>query len=484
MSADPTHVLGRVRRGVAWTGLAGISVHLINLARVMVVARLLAPADFGVFGMAMVVMLGFSALGQLGIKEAFIAHEQADEAERDRWLFSLWTVNLLARLVLAALIAALAWPAARLYGQPVLLPMLVTLSLVPLLTGLNNPAFMLLEKRIAFGRIAAFELSVALAGFVVTVLLAWLLNSAWALIIGQVAAPLAGVIVSYRLYPMRVRLAWDPRAVVQALNFGKYILVASILGVVITQLDNLAVGVQLGAAALGLYVIAYRMSEIPKLVIASAAVRTLFPYYAERMREGRAALAAAWLESFGYIFWLVLAAYIPIAFCAEYVVVTLFGAQWRAAAPVLVVLALLSAIRSLNSTLGALLMTVRKTRAEALIKGLEVTVFVPGVFVGLALAQAPVGAAWAGALAMFVGLLARGVYSIRTLRVPGGVVARRFARPLAGGVLMAAIGLWGAADWPPLGLAVAMVAVWAGMLLILEPGLRRWLATYTIARRA
>lgn len=467
-----------MRRGFAWAGLAGASSHALNLVRVMLVARILTPEDFGVFGMALVLLLGVSALGQLGFKEALIAHEQANDGEREKWLHSLWTGNLALNLLLGGTIAAAAWPAAQLYDQPELFAMLLTMSAVPIITALNNPQLMVLEKQIALGRIAAVELAVAVSGLVFTVLLAWLLRSAWALVLGQLIAPGAGVLVSYAIAGGRARLAWDRSALKQSLHFGKYIMLAAGLSMIITQLDNLLIGAQLGAAALGIYMIAYRISEIPKVIITTTVFRTLFPYYSEQLLGGRAPLREAWQAANVYTLWLVAGAYLPMALCSEFFIVTLFGEQWSPAAPILVVLALLGALRTGNRALLPVLMALRKTKADAAFKSVEAVLFVPAVFVGLAWAKDPIGAAWAGVFALSAGLVLRAIYVQRILNASPGTILRTLLRPLLGALVTTAAGIiMLKLNWPQLGVVIAMITLWACLLLTMDGTARRWVLT-------
>lgn len=476
MNAATQKRILRVGNGMAWTGLASIGTHLINLARVAVVARMLAPADFGLFGMALVVLLGLSSLGEFGLKEAFIAHDQSGPGERKRWLRAVWTGNLVVKLALACLLLLMAWPAARFYEQPELVPMLAVLTLVPLLTALVNPALMWMEKSIRFGRVAAFELTVAVTGLVATILLAWATGSAWALVLGHVVATAGGVVMSYLIHPFRPRLVWDPEVLRRAMGFGKYMMVTAALTTLINQLDNLIIGAQLGAAALGIYMIAFRIAEIPKLVIGNTTARSLFPYYSETLSEGRDKLAETWQLASGYVIWLILAAYMPIAFGAAYYIVLLFGEQWREAAPILVVLTLLGGMRSFGRTVNSLLMAVHKPNVEALLKSMEVVVFVPAVFIGLAWTGSAIGVAWAAVSSCTFGMLARLAYLLPHMRISPLAYLTRILRPAAGALLMALGGMFSTAvGLHPIVMTGLLWLLWALMLIALEPELRRWL---------
>ena len=457
MNSAPTpapDASGGLRSGLAWTSLATGLDYALNLLRIIIVARILTPTEFGLFSMCMTIMLGIKALGEFGFKDAFIAHEYGDQGEKQRWLHSIWSTNLAIQTGLAALVALLAWPSAALYGEPSIIPMVLALAVVPLCNALNNPALMMLEKQLRFVRLASFEVSEAAVALISTVVLAWLTESAWSLVLGQIIAAVFGTVMSYCVAPHRPAVRFDREPIIKSLHYGKYLMVVAVMTIITMQFDKMWIGAQLGAAALGFYAIAHRIATVPALMLGASVARTLFPYYARTARDDRPALGAVWLESFGLVAWLSLAAYLPLIFFADFYIVALFGEQWDDATHLLEVLAVVGLLRAFGRGTNPLQKAVRRTDLDAKAKVLESAIFLPAVVVGVALTESAVGAAWGGMLAYAIGIVARLVPCLRMTGLGMGAFLLRFARPCAGGLALAlgasAVGigrpvLWGLA---------------------------------------
>lgn len=469
---------GRARTGFIWNLVTTFGVRAVDLLRIMIVARLLSPADFGLFSMAMVVLLGMSALGTFGLKEAFIAHRQDDDDEQERWMHAIWTGNVGIQFMLMLLLLAVAWPASLMYDEPRLFPMLLVLAAIPAMKAFNNPALMLLEKRIQFFRVAMFDLAVALIALAATTFIAWTTRSAWALVWGQIISVGLGALASYGIYRMRPRFKFDWEPIRQSLHFGKYLMAISVMTVITTQVDNLIIGLKLGAVALGLYVIAFRICEIPKLIIASTVSRTLFPYYAEIVSSGDTPLGPVWVRTFAYIMWLAAAAYVPLIVCSEFVVTLLFGQKWQPAAVLLVPLGILGILRSLNRALNPLLMAMKQTRVDATAKLVETIIFVPAILLGFELTGDVMGIAWGSVASYAVGAVWRLVWAMQTLKPGYLFFAGRMLRPLSGFLIMLVGGMAAvsAGLHPILGIML-MLLVWTLGILSAESEIRHWVVS-------
>ena len=101
-------------------------------------ARLLLAEDFGLFGMALTVVTGLSALTSIGQDISVIKRKFKSDHELAKHLDTLWTVDLIRRLLLAVLMLVMARPAAKFYGDARVFQLLLVLSLLPLIQGLQN----------------------------------------------------------------------------------------------------------------------------------------------------------------------------------------------------------------------------------------------------------------------------------------------------------------------------------------------------------
>lgn len=451
-----------------------VGVHVINLLRVMIIARILTPEDFGLFGMAMVVILGLMQLSQFGLKEAYIAHHYDSEQARKQWLHAIWTLDCIVRAAGALLVALTAWPIAKYFGDDRLMPMLLVLAATAPMMAFRNPSLIAAEKNISFKQVAQFELIMALTAFVVSVGLAWLTRSVWALVWGQFAGMLVAVSSSYVISNYRPRFRLDAEPLRAAFGFGKYVMATGFMTYITLQFDNLMIGAELGAAALGFYAIAFRIATIPKLVIGDVTSRTLYPWYSNAYREQPARLGRLWSDSFGYLCWAACAAYLPLYLFAGYYLILLFGDQWGPAEPLLKVLVLVGAFRSLSAVLAPLMLATRQPRLDTWVKLIETLILVPAVLYGVFITQQAIAVAWASAAAYGIGFFLRTGYCLNLAGYSLSQLLLRLSRPILGIVLTLATGIYyQTMGWHPVLSTFLMLCMLSGLCWCLEPGLRK-----------
>lgn len=477
----------RVRAGVLGRGASTLLGGGVALARSVVLARLLAPDDFGLFGMALTVTGAASALTSAGLDSSLVVGKYSDEEEFARNLNTVWTVDLLRRLLVTALLLALTGASARFYADARLAPVLAVISLTPLVQGLQNPGLIILWKKVSFGRLVRFEQATNLLAAASAVALAFWTRSVWALAASQVFGAAGGVALSYAFHPHRPRLALDRRALRRALGFGKYVFVVGALTYVTTTFDNVVVGRELGAGLLGVYVVAYGLASLPVGVVVSVLGEVLLPAYAELKSRGRSReLEAAFARVLSTTSALLAVITVPAALVADEIVLVLYGREWAAAGAVLRVLMLVGFCRGLMQVVSPLLLALRGPRPEAAAKLFETLLFL-AVLYPLVKGYGAVGAAWAGALVYAVTLANR----LLLLRgpLPGAYrgLMRAAAATLVAAVAGAACGVAALALVGGAGarLAAGGLSAAAGVTLTLlwaQPSLRAELARVTTGR--
>lgn len=198
-------------------------------------ARLLLAQDFGLFGMALTVVTGLGALTNIGLDISVIKTKFRNDEELFRHLDTIWTVDLVRRLMLTLLMLVLAQPAADFYGEAKVFDLLVLLSLLPLLQGFQNVGLMIYRKGVNFQKIVWLELSTNLLTAVATIALVLLTRTVWALVLSQLVSALIGVVLSYVIHPYRPHPRLDKNSLGLALGFGKHAFVLGVLGYVMVM---------------------------------------------------------------------------------------------------------------------------------------------------------------------------------------------------------------------------------------------------------
>ena len=121
----------RVRAGFTWNVSSALISESIRFLRSIILARLLAPEDFGLLAMALTVVGALNALSSLGLSRTIVANKFDTGDELKAHLDTVWSVELLRSFVISLLVSASAFPLSRFYGQDqlkVIIPVLGSIA--------------------------------------------------------------------------------------------------------------------------------------------------------------------------------------------------------------------------------------------------------------------------------------------------------------------------------------------------------------------
>jgi PST family polysaccharide transporter len=459
---DPTGK-DQILKGAAWMGLARLLSNVIGFASTILLARYLMPEDFGLVAIAEAVALVVMSITELSLAQALVQHRDPDDAHYD----TAFTLNVARSVLLAGLLMLVAVPAAALYGDPRIVPLIGVIALATVIGGLENPRLVTFQRRRVFWQEFVLSFGTKLAGFVVAVGVAIAFRSYWALVLGSFAGQAVRVGLSYVLVRHRPRLTLAHMR--ELLSFSVWLTVSRAVRTINLRSDAMALGFFVGAQSLGHYAMGNRLAYLPVVEALSPLRQILFPAFA-RMQDDMARLRAAYLRAQGLIGIVGVPIAAGFATVAEPVVVLLIGAKWLPAVPVLQVVAAFS-ILSLIESSEPLAMALGRTRAIAMrdmrVAMLRVPLMGAGLALGLATPVGPVmGVVYGRALstAMNLWLNARlvddliGLAPMRQLRpvvrplIAAGIMVA-VLRASASGWSHAAIGDWRA--YLALGLGIA-----------------------------
>ncbi|MFO0875787.1 MAG: oligosaccharide flippase family protein [Gemmataceae bacterium] len=251
-------------RGLGWSGLGQLLGLIIRLASNLILTRLLAPEDYGLLGSAMVVLTTLEWLSDLGINPALLRHPHGD---RVSFLQTGWWLGLLRGVGLTAVTALVAVPLTLFWKQPALLPVLLALSVRPILLALRSPGLILLRRRLQYRALFVDELAQTLVGTAVSILLAYLTHSVWAMVAGTLVGALTAILASYCLSGMVPAFYWDRVAVREFAGLGQQVLFNTLVMALWLNLDRL-LGVRLiSLEAMGCYFIAMNLASIAEALL-------------------------------------------------------------------------------------------------------------------------------------------------------------------------------------------------------------------------
>jgi len=479
--SDGQNIGSRTLRGVLWSYGSYVGGRAVTLVSTAILARVLAPEEFGLVALALIFLALLETVSDLGVTQALVVveSEEVDERAETAFLFSL-----LLGLVLTLVTAALGPAAASFFDEPGLVALLPALGATFFLRALGSTHYALAQKRIDFrSRTAAEVTDVAVRGLA-GIGLALAGAGAWSLVIGYLAGTIALTVVLWAMVPWRPTLHPQRAHLRQLLGFGGTLSAVDVVAAAIANADYIIIGRVLGATSLGLYTLGFRLPELLVLNLSVVIGRVLYPAFAAVERP---ALRQAFLSSLRYtaMVGLPLAAGLPIL--AEPLVLLAFGNQWLGAVESMQVLTLYALSIALSIPAGAVFKAMG--RANVLLKlalprlALLVTallVFVDEGIVAVAACQAVVAALFA---------VAENVLAARALGASGSAMLDSLWPPLVATAVTAAalLGLYGVIgpSWILLLVGgVAGSAIYLAILWLLVPDALRRLVDMARARPA
>ncbi len=333
--APPGPSLGaRAVSGLTWGALGAAANVLFQVGFTAAMARLLAPADFGLLAMCSLSLRLFSYVSQLGLGPALVQRERLGDQDVRLALGITWVISSVAALGVVATAPLLGW----FFRSPEVVPLVQVLSLNLLLTGLGAVPTALLRRGLRFRELALVETGSYALGFGAVAVAAGAAGAGpWSLVaatLGQSAVALAGAAALVRL-PLRPTLRGDRAAL---LGYGARHSLITVLEFLGANLDAALVGRLLGEVTLGVYNRALVLTNQPVERAAGILARVLFPLLATVQAERRK-VGAVFLLGLAAIGLFAGAVSAGLAAAAGDVVRLLLGPGWGEAAGVVEVLA-------------------------------------------------------------------------------------------------------------------------------------------------
>ena len=297
----------------------------INFFATMIIARLVAPAEFGIFVLGASVMALAEVIRDLGTS-SYLVQQQELSVEKTRTAF---TIVLALTIAAAALILMSVEVIATYYALPGLKHYLQVSVMGFLLGPFVSPVHSLLRRDLRFGAIAITNVTTSLLNAAVVVLLATLgfsyMSFAWA----NVASGIAGLSLLLFFRPDVSIFRPSLGALRNVVSFGAYDSFAKSLAIAGDYIPNLIFGRILTVEAVGFYQRAGTVSRLPERILLAGVNIAILPIFAGRAREGRD-LKEGYLRATELVTALLWPALLMLVLFSYTFVLVMLGGQWLA----------------------------------------------------------------------------------------------------------------------------------------------------------
>lgn len=319
-----------------------VSMRGLAVVKIAVLARILSPAQFGNYGIALLVLGFLETLTETGIN-VFLIQEKNDVKP---FLSSAWVVSIIRGILIALFILVGTSLVMNFFNASGIANLLYIVAGVALVRGFINPMEVAYQKNLQFTKEFFFRGFIYFVDALFAVALGFLTKSESSMLYSMLIAAGTEVFLSFILFKDRPKLALEKDKVRKVLHSGKWVTGAAIFSYIFQNIDNATVGKVLGTTSLGFYQQAYSISTLPVSEIGNIFNKVTFPVYVE-IGGDKARLKKAFLKTLGVISFLAIPFAIIILLFSHPIILIFLGSKWLSIEPVLKILAVFGALKSI-----------------------------------------------------------------------------------------------------------------------------------------
>ena len=427
----------RVRKGARWSMLNAILMRVSSSVVTAYLARtVFGPRIWGLYAVSQVVLVLLLSANELGICSAIIRWD-GDVRNVARTVLTISVAT--STIVYAALFAA-APEIARTLGSPGATSVVRVVSICVIIDGFAGAPSALIEREFQQGRQLICDSLNFLVSTGTMLALAFTGHGAMSFAVGAVAGSTVATVLYYALAPQLVLPGWNTALARRLLRYGLPLAGAALLTLAVFNVDSMIVGSTLGPVLLGLYALAFNISNWPVNVIMSAAGRISFAGFS-RVANSRQRLAESFTRALALALVLAVPACVLLGTLAEPLIRTVYGPRWLAAAPVLETLVVLGLLRVVYALAYDCLAAAGQRHLLLWIQAAWLGALIPVLIIG-ARKYGIVGVGW-GQVLVAVGVVGPAfLWGLSRAGVTVRYLCLASALPLIGGALMAAVSLF------------------------------------------
>lgn len=339
--------------GVRWTTFSSLGRALLQFSQIAVLARLLAPEDFGLMALVMAIMTFLQIFADAGVSNAIIHHQDITHAQ----LSSLYWLNVSVSAGLAFVLLATSGWLADWYQQPELKYLLWFAGLTVLVGALAQQLRIVAQKNLRFNVLAKIELMSVAIGVSIAIITAISGVGVYALVFGALTTSLVGCCLAWWLLAdgwrptVRMRLS----EIKHFLKFGAYMIGNNLANTFNSQVDVLLGSKLLGTQAVGLYSVPKDLNLRVAGVINPIVTQVGMPVMAKAQSD-EALLKRVYLQTMRMTASVNFPIYVALGVFAPDIVLLMLGEQWVDSIPLLQIFAFWALLRSTGNPVGSLLM--------------------------------------------------------------------------------------------------------------------------------
>ena len=379
----------KVTFAIGWSSLASVINYVMLFSRTFILVRFLAPNDFGIMALSLLLVTTIKQFSYMGLEQAVIQ----DTATTAKTMDTIWTVSIARGLLFFAIIIGVTPYYAAYFSEPALIPILTLVSFSAIFNGFRNSYVVASQKSLDFDLLFKLNVTTAVVEFITTVTLAIIYGDVIALAIGYLTGSITGCILSFVIFKSRPNLHFSTSEFLKLFHFGKWIFTGGIVIFLILNIDTFVVGKILGVVLLGYYQVAFRLANFAATDIVLTFSKALYPAYSY-VKGDMHMLKKYFLTTIFFISVTVLPLMTLVGLYADSFVALFIGITWEEMVSPLKVLIIFGIFRSFASICGYIFWTLGCPKIQTMISLAQLLIIVLCIFPLISMFSIT-GAAWA-----------------------------------------------------------------------------------------
>jgi O-antigen/teichoic acid export membrane protein len=356
-------------RATFWTVMDYGCSMALRVVNSLVLTRLLMPESFGLMTLVSTLVVGISLFADIGMGPNVIRSPRGDDPV---FLNTVWTLEVFRGLAIFVVCLLVAWPISQIYHEPRLISLIPALALSLVVSGFKSTNLLSMARHMEVRRVFVLDFTTQIFGLLVTAGCALMYRSVWALVIGSILSGIYRLILSHSplMIPgIRNSFCWERESLESLVHFGRWILLSTAFSFFATQADRLVLGKLISFSLLGVYGIAYSVSDIPRAVINAFSNRVGYPFIAKMVHLPIIEFRKVFLQ---YRFRVLVVGAVLLSLMVHfggYLVTRMYDSRYHAASWMVIVLALGLWHTMMYATTLPALLSLGKSRYQAIGNG-------------------------------------------------------------------------------------------------------------------
>jgi O-antigen/teichoic acid export membrane protein len=341
-------VKSRVLSGLKWNAISTIAIRGTDFGVKLILARILLPEAYGIVGMAMIIISFLEVVSDMGLFNALVQKKE-DEFSELRYSSAFWFLLVLASIFALCFYGFISQLGASFYNEPLLVPVLNALSFYLFFNILSIVPRVLLTRQLNFKSLVQITFTGTALSSVVAIALAIAGYGVWSIVVKYLVSS-STIFLSYW-----IKVNWRPQfkfnwqTLRQLAGYSTYTQINNVLFFVRNNIDYLVIGKLVGAHVLGVYTLAFTLSEVLRTQLYSILNKVLFPVYS-KIQDDTEQIKKYYLKIMRFTAMLTFPVSVLFIGLSENIILAFFGAKWLEAADPLRILAVASMIFAISGT--------------------------------------------------------------------------------------------------------------------------------------